>query len=138
MLNFRLCDLGNRSDSSLRTEHLGMNRCGQRAQAGNERWSRRVQQFVGDAVDTAISTCAGIRPSSFIGGFGEWNSISCSAPCSNNHFGIIAGDFFGRAVSSGSANEFSAGSVDEFSNPRLRGNDRFSPFFAKTRFLGRP
>jgi hypothetical protein len=124
--------LRNRPKSRLRAEYGRMNRARQRAQSRNQRGRGSIQKFVGDAINLRIPCRRSVRPASF----GEAIFASGTrSPAPHQAAMMTSGS--SRASSSAEhclprlAQEVASGRMHQFSNPRLRCDDRLSPLFAE-------
>src|SRR5205085_5457036 len=108
-----------------------MYRRGESVQAAEKSGSRRVEIFVANAVDAAVSYGRYAFPVAAAGDLLQRNAVASSAPGGNDDIGIGRSDLLERNLRTGSSNEFTSSSFDQLFDPELRGNQRLAPFFAE-------
>ena len=108
----------------------GMRRGGDAGEAFEQGGRGRVEVLVGDAVDAGVADGPELLPVALGDDFGQGNAIACSAPGEEENVWIGGGYFFGRGVRAGRAEECGSGGFDQFGDPVLGMDERFSPLFA--------
>ena len=108
----------------------GMRRGGDAGEAFEQGGRGGVEVLVGDAVDAGVADGAEVVPVALGDDAGERDAVAGSAPGEEENVWIGGGYFFGRGVRAGHAEEGGAGGFDQFGDPVLGMDERFSPLFA--------
>src|SRR6516225_512481 len=103
----------------------------QRVQAADQGGRGRVQEFVGNAIDTSMLSGVKCAPSALANDFFQRHPVAGSAPGGNENVGISSKHILRRGLIAGCGDEFSTNCLNEFRNPGLGSNQWLSPFFAK-------
>src|ERR1700736_6148751 len=105
-----------------------MNSCSQRPQTINQGGGRSIQKLVSNAIDAASFRGPHLQPAAVADDFFQGNSRARAAPCGDQHIRVFSEYGFGSCLFARNANELASGCLDEFSYPRLRGDERLAPF----------
>src|SRR5437588_1613690 len=132
--NSRKGNSGNLSDSFRAGKQLGMQGERERIQTAQQRWSRRVEVLIRNAIDTGIARTSSSMPVAVLYNFLQGHAVTRSAPGSDEDLRIHAGDFVGRNLLSRRSEKFATCGLNQLRNPGLGGNQRLAPLFAKHRW----
>src|SRR2546423_14237075 len=124
---------GNLSDSFRAGKKLGMKGERERIQIAQQRWSRRVEVLVRNAIDTSIARTPSSMPVAVLYNFLQGHAVSRSAPGSDEDLRIHAGDLLGGNLLSRHSEKFATCGLNQLRNPGLGGYQRPAPLFAKNR-----
>lgn len=84
-------------------KEIGVDGRGQTGQAFQQVGGGRVEELVGDAIDSALSDGREMMPVPLLDDSGEGNSVTRSTPCEEENIGPGPGDLFCRGVGAGFA-----------------------------------
>lgn len=107
---------------------------GQRVKSVDQSGRGRVQQFIGNTVDLRVARGCGSVPGSIANNFGKWNPAAGAAPGGDDDFWIALQNGVRGDLSTGLADKFSSGRLDQFRDPGLRSDQRLAPFLAEDAF----
>jgi len=89
----------------------------QRVQAADQGGRGRVQEFVGNAIDTSMLSGVKCAPSALANDFFQRHPVAGSAPGGNENVGISSKHILRRGLIAGCGDEFSTNCLNEFRNP---------------------
>src|SRR3954447_20994608 len=108
-----------------------MNCARQSAQAINQGRRRGGEKVVRNAVNLRVLSGGGAVPASLADNFRERHAIPSSAPGRDDDLGILLDYVFPENLPARLANEPAASGFDQFGNPGLRCDQRFSPLLTE-------
>ena len=96
-----------------------------------QRWRRRIQPFIRNAIKTALPDCAHFSPRPATNNLFQGNTIARSTPGGNQHIWICRSNGFSLDLLAGIADELPSCSGNQLRDPGLRCDQRFAPLFAE-------
>src|SRR5581483_465768 len=99
---------------------LRVNRGCQRVQALDQRWSRRVQEFVADAIHPPVPDRAQFTPLTAIDDLLQWYTIPGATPRSDDDLGIALAHVFAGGPLARFAHELASSRFHQLGHPGLR------------------
>lgn len=112
-------------------EELRVNSGGESAQSLQQGRRGSVEELVTDAVNASLADGAQVGPAASFDNFLQRNAVASSAPGGNEDVGIEGANRFGLELLAGFGEGTASGSLNEFGNPRLGGDQGLAPFFTE-------